>query len=145
MINDKIIINGQEIKLPSEMMNMVSGLMPMLNLIPAPTDTSPKPQMPLSRPQIQCAPLPIKVKQHVVHNFVNNKDVEARGVIIEMNQRLKRLEERLNRLEDVLIQKHIKDKTDAKKTISKPKETPKPKGKPKVKSKVTKKKIGTKK
>jgi len=145
----KFIINGKEVKLPPELMQIAQiykEVMPMLNPNPEPQIPTPQPPMPCPCPP----PFPQFTKtqrpqQHFVRKIIFCKDTEARGVIIEMNQRLNRLEEILIKKQLTDKKKPLKEKKNTQKTISKPKEVPKPKGNSKVKKKVTEKKIGKKK
>ena len=110
-------MDGQEIKIP------FNGIEEMFKqLIPQ--------QLP--EPRKIVSPVPIQRSQQIIRRIMECRDTEVRNVVIEMNQRLNKLEELLK----------LKDQTPAKKIISKTKVNTKPikllmtKGKSKEKPKV---------
>jgi len=90
--NFKMIINGQEIKLPFDMEQLFKQFIPQQ--IPEP----------IREPKI----VPVRqVHQHVIRKRIECKDTEVRNVVIEMNQRLMKLEKIIGKKKD---KKPIKDK-----------------------------------
>ena len=147
--NIKIIFNGQEVELPPQIHELFSQLTQQ-EAIPSPHPFFPKP------PPLFPTPKPVLPTQQIVKMITICKDVPVRNVVMDLNQRVKRLEELLNVKASAELEKSLKipftkKKIPTKKIISKTKETPETKGKSKVKpkskekAKVTKKKIGKKK
>ena len=136
--NIKIIFNGQEVELPPQIHELFSQLTQQ-EAIPSPHPFFPKP------PPLFPTPKPVLPTQQIVRMITICKDVQVRNIVIELNQRITKIEEQLG------IKKPSKKIPTKKKIISKTKETPETKGKSKVKpkskekAKVTKKKIGKKK
>ena len=148
--NIKIIFNGQEVELPPQIHELFSQLTQQ-EAIPSPHPFFPKPPPLFPKPKLASPP------QQIVKTIVICKDVPVRNVVIELNQRVTKLEELLKVKASTELEKSLKTPfvkkgiLTKKKIISKTKETPETKGKSKVKpkskekAKVTKKKIGKKK
>ncbi len=150
--NIKIMLNGREIELPFNINELFSQLNQQED-IPGPHPSFPKPTPLFPTPR----PSAIQTKQ-IVRRITLCKDVPVRNVVMELSQRIAKLEELLNvkastELEESLKTPFVKKGIPTKKKIiSKTKEIPKTKGKSKanLKSKkktkvIKKKKIGKKK
>lgn len=117
--NIEMAFNGRKIELPLDLNELLSQFSSQLV---KQEEARPRPQ-----------PAPQKQVRHLVEQVVICKDMALRNVVIEMNQRLNKLEELL------------KQKTPAKKIISKTKGKSKAKPKVKIKSLVKSKSIPKKK
>ena len=104
MINNmKIFTNGQEINLPSEIVNMFN------QMLPSQLREAPQAPKPVQKP----------VQPQFVRQAVECQDIALRNIVIDMNMRLMKLEELIRNKEQVKssLKQKVKDsKVSLKKT-----------------------------